>query len=264
MIVDIHGHIGQLDGRESPAVDLARYREAARIDRVLVSNLDGASVDGAADLDEQDANLATLAVHQEQRFCVPLYWTRPRRLDSNLHAFAGALESEPFVGAVFAPHLNDFPADDAEVDRYLTVLSDLKRAAVFWTGTDDRARPRRVYAIAQRHPSVPCVLYNATGDTHWREALDCAERARQRRDARLYLEAGRTDREDVAEAIAMAGEDHVMFGSEAVGDREKHAEQVVSRLARLEELLSARQFAKLIGLNAEQVFHLDGGKSARG
>lgn len=256
-MIDAHGHIGRFDERNVEPAQLVRYLTAAKIDMVLTANLAAASRGpGACDLDEPDANYAALAAHRAAARLVPLYWVRPGRFDSNLHAFAGALDTEPFAGAFFAPALNGYAADGAVLGPYLAVLARLRKPAVVLTDASDAARPLRVYRLAQRHPGVPVVLTTHQRDVHVPEAFDCVMRSLRRRDARLFVCSAYATRDEIAGAARAAGEDHLLFGSDAPRGAE-HARQVQADLSALRQTLSPTAFRKLTRDNAARIFHLD-------
>jgi len=257
MRVDIHGHIGSLGDRTFSLDGARRYLDACGVDRLLVSNLDAASVGpGARDLDEPDANVATLEACRQEPRLTAVYWVRPGRVDSNVHALAGALETEPFSGALFSPVRNDFAADDKRLDRYVQAVGKLNRVALFETARLENARPTRVYLIARRHPRVAVVLLNAGGDTHWPEAVDAVRRSIERSDARLYLATTRASAAEVAAAVEDLGARCVLFGSDATVHGEQHAARVQLQLDQLQAALAPAEFARVAGENAQELFRL--------
>lgn len=257
MIIDVHGHIGRLAERDFSLPEMKRYLNTCGVQHVLVSNLDAASHHPAAgNVEEAPANLASLHMRREDARFVPLYWVRLGQFDSNLRAFAGALDVEPFAGAAFAPLLNGFAADDPRLDAYLSVLAKIKKAAVFHSARDDAGRPERVHTLARRHPRVPVVLCDAGGDTHWNEALDVVGRAWERQDARLYLCSGRASAEDVLAAVNVIGDEAVVFGSDATCFGANHTDRCQTFLEQLQESLQQKAFAKVTGENATTLFRL--------
>jgi predicted TIM-barrel fold metal-dependent hydrolase len=258
MQIDVHAYIGQYGKRRIEPDAVSAYAEQCGLDCVFVSNLGGASLgEGAENLDEVDANTAVLTAVRTRPRLRPLYWVRPGRFDSNLYAFAGAMEVEGFLGAVFAPLLNGFRADDALLDPYLNILSRLKKVALFRTARQDQARPSRVYEIARRHPRLAFVLCNAASDTHWREALDCVDRARHRDDARLYIETSHTAVREVMDAVKAAGNQRVLFGSGVLEDAQQHSREVSELLASLRGKLRAETFARISGCNTADLFRVE-------
>jgi predicted TIM-barrel fold metal-dependent hydrolase len=258
MIIDAHGHIGRLAERQFTLPEMSRYLDACDVGHVLVSNLDAASHHpGAVNLEEGPANDACLRACREDARLVPLYWVRLGQVDSNIRAFGGALDMEAFVGALFSPRLNGFPADDARLAPYLSVLAKLKKVAFFHTSRDELGRPLTVYTLAKRHPRVPFVLCDAGGDMPWAEALDVVGRARRRRGARLSICTGRATTKEVVDAVAAVGAERVLFGSDALYFGPRHADHCQSFLDQLRALLKPAAFAKVTGDNAASLFQLE-------
>jgi predicted TIM-barrel fold metal-dependent hydrolase len=257
MLIDVHGHIGALGGRVFSIEWMRSYVELCGVQRVLVSNLDGAAVgDRPRDVDELDANVACLEVCRAHSFLAPVYWVRPGRLDSNIHAFAGALESEPFVGAFFSPPFNRFEADDTRLDPYLAALAKLGKPALVQVGVDDATRPERIHALGRRHPRTSIVLCNVAGNVHWKEALDVTARAKARDEARLLLETADATAADVVEAVQAAGADRVVYGSDATRLSERHGPRCREVLASLREALPPEERARVLGGTAGELFRL--------
>lgn len=245
MTIDTHVHLGRLADRDYPLEALRRYLDECRIDRAIVSNLDAAaSPRGARDLDEPDANLACLEAAQQEPRLAALYWVRPGRFDSNVQAFAGALDCEPFVGALFAPAQNGFEADSPRLDPHLTVLARFQRPAFFLAGRDDAAAPTRVYAAARRFPKVVFVLCGSA-PIAWNECLEAVQQSRQRQDARLLLATSHATLDDVRTAVATLGPEALLFGS---GGPTPGAAQL---LRRLPDALDDRSRERVLAANAQ-------------
>jgi predicted TIM-barrel fold metal-dependent hydrolase len=255
MVIDVHGHLGRLRQRESSPPLLNRYLDHCRIDRLLVSNLDAASSgDGAVNLDEADANLACLTACRQHKRWVPLYWVRPGKVDSNIHAFTGALSAEPFAGVVFSPVLNDFSADAALLDPYLLMMARVGVPGLFHVAADDNARPVTVYRVAKRHPNLPLILYNAAEAGLWAEALEIVRRATDRDDANLYLATGYASIGEVLVAVGGAGLERVLYGSDATCYGQEHASRCLKLLDGLRAALPEETAARIIGGNAATLF----------
>lgn len=254
MIIDVHGHIGAFADRSIVSERLIEFVESGCVDRVLISNLDAASHgDGAQDIHEADANLACLDLHRTQPKLLPVYWVRVGRFDSDVHAYAGALDSEPFLAALFAPHRNGFGTDDPELTPYLAVLGDAKKPAIFLTDADEPARPTAVYTLAKRYPHIAFLLSGVSSGPAWREALDCIERSVLRRDARLYLESSNASADEMVEAIQVVGDDHLLFGSDAV-TTDQHTESCKRLLSELREKTDRKVFQRVTSENACRLF----------
>lgn len=257
MLIDVHGHIGALGGRVYSHEWMRDYLKLCGVERVLVSNLDAASVgDRPRDLDEFDANTACLAACREQPALAPVYWVRPGRFDSSLHAFAGAVESEPFFGAFFSPPFNQYEADAPMLDPYLAVLTKLDRPALVQVGVDDATRPERVYRLAQRHPRLPIILCNVAGNVHWHEALEVARQARTRESARLLIETSEASAENVREAVQALGANSVVYGSDATRLSERHAARARDLLQAIRQALAPEEHALVLGGVAREIFRL--------
>jgi predicted TIM-barrel fold metal-dependent hydrolase len=248
--------MGRCGARETVPAQLTAYLDAAGIDSLLFANLDAASVgERAQNVEEQDANLAALLAHRQDARLLPAYWVRVGRFDSNVYAFAGAMDAEPFAAAFFAPVLNGYEADSELLDPYLSVLSKNHRPAVILLSGDDRDDALRLYRVAQRHPSVAIVFcYDARGP-HMRDALDTAERAAQRRDARLYWAASHATAGEISDAVKRLGDDHVLFASDAL-EGEDHAESARTLLEELEAGLSPGEFKQVTAGNARRLLRL--------
>lgn len=237
---------------------VCRYAGAAGIDLVLVSNRDAAAWPRqAANVDEVDANLACLRVCRAAPRLAPLYWVRPGRLDSNIHAFAGALATEPFAGVVFAPAEGDFDAADPRLEPYLAVLAAVNRPAVFCVQADERALPAKVCHQAGRHAEVPMVLcLCGSGASERAATLDVACQARRRGSANLYLDTSHADAAEAHAAVRALGSDRVLFGSDALCGGDGHAARQTALLDALRKCLSATEFQQVAGASAARLFHL--------
>lgn len=256
MAIDVHAHLGALGRRQAAVSDLLQHARRCGIDRVLVSNLDaGSAPPPAGDLCETEANLATLRECARQPLLAPLYWARPGRVDSHVLAFAGALASEAFAGALFAPSANEFDADDELLDPYIAMLARLRLAAVFVATRDERAAPVRVYNLARRHPHVAFVICDAAADTQIREALDVATRAAERNDARLYLDTSHASWEELSAMLRAVGPERVLFGSDAPSASSKDAD-ALALLTRMRDRLDPADLTKICRTNAEALFRL--------
>jgi len=255
MVIDIHGHLGRPGQREPTAALLNEYIEACGIDRLLVSNLEAASAaPDAANLDEATANVACLQACRQHKRWVPLYWVRPGQVDSNIHAFAGALSTEPFGGVVFSPVLNDFSADAELLDPYLSVMGRLRVAGLFQVGSAENARPATVHRLAKRNPSVPLVLYDPAAHGLWAEALDVIRRAIDRDDADLYVGTAHASIGEILAAVGGVGLERVLYGSDAPCHGREHATRCSLLLDELHAALPGQTVRKIIGGNAATLF----------
>lgn len=255
MLIDAQGHIGRLGQVQYAPEDLRAYVQACRVDRVLVSNVSAAAeAAGGENLDETDANVAALKLAAENAAFAPLYWLRPGRPDHNLHAFAGALHTEPFVGVVMAPILNDFPLCDEAIGEEMKVLGQMHRPVLVYCGRRTSVRAADVYAFAARHGEVPFVLYRPPDERNWLEYIDGVRRARDREDARLYLSTAHATVEEIVRAAEAVGADRLLFGSDAPHAGAAHGERVASLLDELRTALPEDNFRDITGQNAFSLF----------
>lgn len=257
MRIDVHAHIGQLPQRPAvSAEDLHAYVEFCGLERLAISNLDAAANHG--DQDEADANYAVLQLCQADKRLVPLYWVRPGRSDSHPYAMAGAIETDGFAGAVFAPALNGFSPEDRLLEPYLNALEKLGRPAFFLTAKEDPARPHAVYVAARRHPTIPFIMCNASTDTHWHEALELMRRVRQQQDAQLYVTTSQASADDVRATITAIGAEHLLLGTDALRFGPQHGARVMRLLSGLEQTISPDAFERITFGNARRALHLLG------
>ena len=264
MLIDIHAHFGQASAGAVPATRRATYAGGSGIDFLLVSNCDAAAEPaGAANLDETDANVACLEACQRQPRLVPLYWVRPGRVDSSVYAFTGALASEPFAAAVFAPAASGFDAGDKVLDDYLSVLAGIGRPAVFCVGDDARAAPGKICEAARRHAALSVVLCPCgAGDARRRECVEVARRAQQRGGAGVYVDTSHAGAAEVRAAVEALGAERVLYGTNALSFGDSHVPRHIALLEELRGLLPGGQFQQVTADNAMQLFRL--GKRASG
>lgn len=259
MPIDAHVHIGRIPGAAGTAEHVAEYLASGAVTTALISNADAAALPpGAANLDETEAAVACLRFTSGRANTAPLYWVRPGRPDSHPFALGGALREAGFRGAVFAPALNDFAADDFDLLKpYLLVLEKLGLAAAFQTARDERAAPGKIYALARKFPTVPFVLYDAAADVHLHEALDCVRRAASRSDALLFVDTARTSADEALSLVRAAGPDRVLFGTAAPHYGPEHTQRSRGVIERLRRELPEDAAARVLGRNAARIFLLD-------
>lgn len=228
------------------------------VDRLFVANLAAADVEhGGDDLDEPTANVAVLEFAMKHAFVSPLYWLRVGQFDSNLHAVAGAMASEPFVGAVLAPHWHGFRIDDVTVDPSFELLGRIQRPALVLASPSELARPAHVYAIARRHPRVPVVLCGGASNTHLREALDVLQIAIEREDANLYLDTSGAAVGDIVSLIRKIGPERVLFSSGGRLGEPADEPGTHEWITELEQAIPAAQFVRVMSGNATKLFTLN-------
>ncbi len=259
MLIDVHGHIG----RDTPPARVATYAGVCGVDWVLVSNRDAAvEPPGAANADETDANVACLEACRARVHLVPLYWARPGRVDSNLHALVGALESEPFAGVVFCPAEGGFDVSDRQLEPYFSVLGAVGCPGLFCIGRDPRAAPAKVYEQARRQPKTPIVLCGCgAGEAERAAALDVARHAQRRRDADLYVDTSHSGAAEIRTAVEVLGAERVLFGTDAISYGDSHVPRHIALLEELRSSMSRADLEQVAGANAARLFGLRKPKS---
>ena len=259
VLIDVHGHIG----RDTPPSRVGTYAGVCGVDWVLVSNRDAAvEPAGAANVDETDANVACLEACRARAHLVPLYWVRPGRTDSNLHALAGALDSEPFAGVVFCPCEGGFDVSDPQVEPYLRILGTVGRPGLFCIGRDPRAAPAKVYEQARRQPRTPIVLCGCGAGEAERDAmLDVARQAQRRQDANLYVDTSHAGAAKIRTAVKLLGAERVLFGTDALRYGDSHVPRHITLLEELRGSMPPADLDQVTGGNAVRLFGLRRPKS---
>lgn len=249
MLIDVHGHIGTTGTRRIAPEHLVLYLQEAHVDRLLVANRDAGE-----SLDETDANVLTLEFCRENPRLAPLYWIRAGRPDHAVTAMAGAFESEPFVGAVLAPAHNRFTLSEELLGPELRFLAERRKPVLTLTSRTKGARPADVYELATRFPQVAFILARAQPDAAWIECVDAVRRAAEREDARLYLSTAHASHEEIVYAVQALTAERLLFGSDAPCLEAEHGGRTVQLLSELRQSLSPRDYARLTGENAYELF----------
>jgi predicted TIM-barrel fold metal-dependent hydrolase len=264
MLVDIHGHIGQ-PPLAAPAARVASYAGTCQIDLVLVSNRDTASQPaGAPDRDECDANAACLMACRTQPRLAPLYRVRVGRADSSVRAFAGALATEPFLGAVFAPAETDFDAAASALDPYFDVLASAARPALVCYNSNPCAAPSKIYQLARRFPQQPIIMcMTSRGEAQRGAALDVVRLALREGDASLFLDTSHATAAEVCASVDSLGPERVLFGTDALSGGDAHIPRQIALLAELRNSLNSKAVALVTGGNAVRLFGLGAGTERR-
>ena len=258
-IVDVHGHIGSFRGYDLRTETLLDNIDRFGVTLVLISNIDAAHLPGKTlDLDEVTANRVTLAtVRQYPDKLRGLAWTRPTDPQGSPQNVEPFLRDHGFAGLKFHPEMNQFPADSSCVDGYLALCEKYRVPAVFHCGASgSESAPERIYAAGRRHPSVPIVLYHMGFLGPHDQAIAAVKEALDNGDAQLYLETSQADPEAVCQAVALAGADRVLFGTDATYYGSQHYEKYVAMIERLQKDLPASDFAKVVRENARKLFGL--------
>ena len=190
----------------------------------------------------------------------PLVWVRPG--DTPLDEVRARLTTGS-VGLKLHPTVDDYRADDHELDPYLEIAADLGRPVACHSAPGD-ADPDFIRRLAERFPTVPIILYHTYLGPH-----EGRRRAawHVREQPNLYLETSWCDWQTVVELVETVGEERVLFGSDAsvdgphhycrhppnVGGRETYNQGLVS----LVRVLGARAARQVLGENARRLFGLD-------
>lgn len=254
MLVDVHA---QFDDSTPPG-RLHTYAGLCGLDYVLVANGAAASTHGGGtNLDEATANGAALEASRKHRRLLPLYWARPGERDSYVHALAGALASEPFVGLFLSPAENGYDVTDKLLDPYIDVLTTAERPCVIRVSDDSRSRPAQIGVLAKRHPDVAFVLCICAAKPELRaEALDVIRRSWQSQDAQMYLDTSHADGNGVRTAVRALGAERVVYGTDALRHGESHVPRHIALLDELRKSLAAEEFRLVAGANAARLFGL--------
>lgn len=257
MRVDIHAGFTQRHAHPVPPPRLVTYAGVCQVDRILVVNRDAAASGNAADMPETDANVACLEACVKHPVLLPIYWLRPGRIDSHVHALAGALAEERFVATYLDPEANSIAADDARLDAYLEVLVRTQRVLLVETAPQARSEPGRVYALARRHPELPIVLLHGAADAGLHDAvLGAVSRAASQNDARLYLDTAFASAPSIGRAVEAVGVQRVLFGSAALAYGDAHVPRHIAFFEELRLVLNEPQRAQVLGGNAVELFGL--------
>jgi predicted TIM-barrel fold metal-dependent hydrolase len=264
-LIDIHAHIGSFRGFEIGEEVLLDNMRRFNVGFALVSNLDGANLNVAKNLDEIRANQITEHfVKQNRNRVLGLLWARPSDGSAkNLEPFLKDAD-RAFVGMKFHPEFNQFDADDPRVDPYLALCEKYQLVAVFHSGgPGSHSDPQKIYAIAKRHPAVPFVLYHMGFFASHNPAIQAAAHAKQNHDALLFLETAQVEPSAVLDAIKTLGSDFVLFGTDATYYGREHYAKYQKLLESLQKNLSAEDYRKVTSENATLLFHLESLRAGR-
>lgn len=268
-VIDCHAHVGRFRGYDLDEETLLANLRRHGIALALVSNIDGAAVEGrTADVDEEEANArAEAVVRRHPRLLRGLLWCRPtdgsaRALEPFLDRTidGGGWTRRLFVGLKLHPEMNHFPADDPAVDPYMVLARrEALPVVVHCDGSVEDASAERIFALARRHPDVPVVLYHmGMGGPHG-PAIEAAREARRAGSALLHLETAQADPAAVLEAVERVGADRVLFGTDATYFGRHHYEEYRTMLERMRHALGADDRRRILYENALSLFRLGAG-----
>ena len=255
-IIDIHAHIGSFQGFDLSIETLLANLKKYSIQMALISNIDGAELAETGNLDEQTANQITLETVQTYPHLLRgLAWARPN--DGAPDSLEPFLRDHHFVGVKLHPEMNHFAADDSLVDGYLSLCARYAVPAVFHSGkTGSNSDPIRIYRAAQRHPTVPVVLYHMGFKGPHEDATAVVKESVQKRDAQLYLETAQADPQAVLRAVKELGAERVLFGTDATYYGQDHYTRYLPLIELLRQNLSAEEYQKVLCANAVLLFKL--------
>lgn len=259
-IIDVHGHIGSFKGYDLSTETLLANVTEYGLRLVLVSNIDGAELAETDNVDEVTANRRTVEfLRQHGKQFRGLLWSRPNDgSPATLEKFlADSSLRGLFVGIKIHPEMNHFPADNKKVDGYLALCEKYRIPAVFHSDlSGSNGDPRKIYAAARRHPTVPMVLYHSGFKSNHDSAFAVVKEAISKHDANLYLETAQVGVDDMMRGIELVGADRMLFGTDATYFGKEHYKRYEPHIGRLRKELSSEDFAKVVRGNAERIFPL--------
>jgi len=190
----------------------------------------------------------------------PLVWVAPGT--TPVEEVAERL-SDGFVGIKLHPTLDGYPGDDPALDPYLEVAAETGRPVAVHSAPGD-ADPNHIRRLAERHPSVPVILYH----TYLGPAEGRRRAVRYLADhPNLYLETSWCRWKSVLRFVDAVGPERVMFGSDASVDGPTHyrrqppnvegAETYNDGLLGLVRALGPETARTVLAATSRRVFRLD-------
>ena len=206
-------------------------------------------------------NRALDDVDRAQSKLFPLVWVRPGDTDAN---DVRRRLAEGAVGLKLHPTVDDYRADDSELDRYIEMAGEAHVPVACHSAPGD-ADPDHIRRLAQRFPDVPIILYHTyLGPYEGRERA--VEHVREQPN--LYLETSWCRWEFIRHAIDIVGPERVLFGSDASIDGAAHytrnppnveGAQTYNRgLIALADQLEPEAARNVMGDNARRLFKQNG------
>jgi predicted TIM-barrel fold metal-dependent hydrolase len=191
----------------------------------------------------------------------PLVWVRPG--DTPPDEVRERLAAG-YVGLKLHPTVDDYRADDHELDPYIEIAAEVGRPVACHSAPGD-ADPDHIRRLAERFPTVPVILYHTylgPYEGRWRAAQHVREQPN------LYLETSWCRWQIVLQLVEEAGPARVLFGSDASVDGPHHycrrppnvegRETYNAGLVPLIRALGPRSARKVLGDNARRLFGLNG------
>ena len=145
----------------------------------------------------------------------PLVWVRPGY--TPIKEVRTRLRND-FIGVKLHPTVDDYRADDSELDAYLELAAEVGCPVACHSAPGD-ADPDHIRRLAERFPSVPVILYHTLSRTGGRTAPSRATRAGA---TNLYLETSWCRWREVVQLVEETQAERVIFGSDASVDGPHH------------------------------------------
>lgn len=191
----------------------------------------------------------------------PLVWVRPG--ETSVEEVRARL-SDGFIGIKLHPTVDDYRADDHDLDPYLEIAAEVG-CPVACHSAPGEADPDHIRRLAERFPMVPVILYHTyLGPSEGRR------RAAQhiREQSNLYLESSWCGWREVLQLVEETNTERMLFGSDASVDGPHHycrhppnvegKETYNEGLVPLVRKLGPEVARKVLGDNARRLFHLNG------
>jgi predicted TIM-barrel fold metal-dependent hydrolase len=191
----------------------------------------------------------------------PLVWVRPG--DTSLDEVRTRLAAG-FIGIKLHPTVDDYRADDRELDPYLEIATAVG-CPVACHSAPGEADPDHIRRLAERFPSVPIILYHTyLGPSEGRRRA--AQHVHEQ--SNLYLETSWCRWQEILRLIEETSPERVLFGSDASVDGPLHycrkppnvegEETYNEGLIPLIRALGPESARKVLGDNARRLFGLNG------
>lgn len=238
-IIDSHGHLGEFkEGnniipaseyqtrlrhtiQDSFETTINNKTEKDEVTHVLVSNLNCLeNRDGKCNFrkDEIGGNEEILEMCKNDPKLKPLAVCQtghgdPKNIDNIL-----TKHKDKFFGLKFHPTDMRTKADDSIYDEYMKLAEKHKLPCVFHSTTDGYSNPEHIIKLAERHPTVPVVLYHIDiGNNDKSAALDKVKHSVDNKKADLYVDLSwlQGNRHIATEAVEKIGANRVLFGTDA-------------------------------------------------
>ncbi|MBI3246215.1 MAG: amidohydrolase family protein [Deltaproteobacteria bacterium] len=244
--LDAHMHVS---GRGSGELGIASLRTAmasAGITHGIVSWVENRALD----------RLKSLATG-----LFPLVWVRPGETTRDE---VRTRLCDGFIGLKLHPTVDDYRADDSELDPYLELAAEAGCPVACHSAPGD-ADPDHIRRLAERFPSVPVILYHTyLGPEEGRRRA--AQHVREQQN--LYLETSWCRWREVLQLVEETQAERVIFGSDASVDGPHHycrhppnvqgQETYNEGLVPLVRALGPAAARNVLGDNARRLFGLNG------